>query len=580
MSDSLEEPLLQPSERHRAGLPRWRLIVQAFWSQMRIAVPLTVNMVTIRTIATVNLMFVTTIGGTQQLAATALGNTLSIMFAKLVLMGLCGGLDTQAAQSWCSWAYVEYWTRRWRRAGAHGPMWRTGHAGGAGLWSGKLSLLPIIFQRCLLFLLAHCFAICGFMLLLPTAMRHLCSDPALGEMAGKFVLYAIPSVWLDACDFEYLGAALSLSFASALDLLLTLAYVIGSGRGPTLLGRPSKLALKGWLDLAKLSYPACFMKCAESWAFTLMTLVACLLPDPSVAVAAVGVAFNVYGMLYMVYLALCMAACAQVGNRLGAGDAEGAQAATIAAVMVSPMAWSIAAVILLLPVSQRTIIQLFEAPGVDARELELVLSHLLNITALLVLLDGTQTIMSGVIQGLGAQRRGAAVNGLAFYGCAVPLALFLAFKLKLGPEGLYLGMVAGPLIQTCCYTWILLKTNWEAEARTASARHFGIIHGGSQDALFSKDGYDSEQCVLVAAALLHDPSFPSFEEVDKSSRSGAASGSFQEPACVSLEDGEKERPSGNAPAELMEERKDSATPSGSQSKSVSEQTHADDEITS
>ena len=46
--------------------------------------------------------------------------------------------------------------------------------------------------------------------------------------------------------------------------------------------------------MIRLSYPACFMKCSESWAFTIMTLAASLLPDPEVAVAAVGLAYNVY----------------------------------------------------------------------------------------------------------------------------------------------------------------------------------------------------------------------------------------------------------------------------------------------
>ena len=57
------------------------------------------------------------------------------------------------------------------------------------------------------------------------------------------------------------------------------------------------------------------------------------------------------------------------------------------------------------------------------------------------------------------------INAIAFYCCAVPLALVLAFRFNLGPEGLYLGMVVGPLIQATCYADILYRTDWSREAK-------------------------------------------------------------------------------------------------------------------
>ena len=54
------------------------------------------------------------------------------------------------------------------------------------------------------------------------------------------------------------------------------------------------------------------MKCAESWAFTIMTLTASMLPNPDVAVAAIGLAYNVYGILFITFVAFSMAACVQV----------------------------------------------------------------------------------------------------------------------------------------------------------------------------------------------------------------------------------------------------------------------------
>ena len=84
--------------------------------------------------------------------------------------------------------------------------------------------------------------------------------------------------------------------------------------------------------------------------------------------------------------------------------------------------------------------------------------------ALLIFFDGAQTIASGVVQALGCQHRGAIVNAVAFYCFGVPAGLFLAFRMELGAEGLYLGMVAGPIIQVMAYGSMLWMTNWEHQA--------------------------------------------------------------------------------------------------------------------
>ena len=64
-----------------------------------------------------------------------------------------------------------------------------------------------------------------------------------------------------------------------------------------------------WGEMARLAYPACVMKCIESWTFSGVLLVAGLLPGATVAVAAISVSFNCYGLLYMPFLSFGMAVC-------------------------------------------------------------------------------------------------------------------------------------------------------------------------------------------------------------------------------------------------------------------------------
>jgi MATE family multidrug resistance protein len=54
---------------------------------------------------------------------------------------------------------------------------------------------------------------------------------------------------------------------------------------------------------ARLAYSACFMKVAESWAFGMLVLLSGLLPDPDRSVASTSIAFNCYGITYMIFLA-------------------------------------------------------------------------------------------------------------------------------------------------------------------------------------------------------------------------------------------------------------------------------------
>lgn len=66
----------------------------------------------------------------------------------------------------------------------------------------------------------------------------------------------------------------------------------------------------------QLAYPACFMKCIESWTFSGMLLVAGLLPQATIAVAAISVSFNCYGLLYMPFCSFGMAVCTRCARSL------------------------------------------------------------------------------------------------------------------------------------------------------------------------------------------------------------------------------------------------------------------------
>lgn len=205
-----------------------------------------------------------------------------------------------------------------------------------------------------------------------------------------------------------------------------------------------------------------------------------------------------------------------MGNGLGAGSAALAKLSAKAAAATVPLIWVVLASLLLVPASQRFVIGVFTSetdPG-----LLRTMHHLLNLLSLLLLFDGAQfgelvepglasavgqwtgimhqfgqaagsllatlgwsltplpaaaptagAVLSGMAAGAGKQTRGFAINTFAHWGLALPSAIVLGFHFHWGVEGLYSGVVLGPLAQLCCYLVLILRLNWDKEAAEAHA---------------------------------------------------------------------------------------------------------------
>lgn len=210
------------------------------------------------------------------------------------------------------------------------------------------------------------------------------------------------------------------------------------------------------------------MKCIESWSFSLMNILAGWLPGAAQSVAAIAVAFNLYGILFMGFSAFAMAASTRVGNALGSGSAPRARLAALSAALVAPVIWLAVAAILTTPATQNALLGLFTT-GADELLLQRMRS-LLYLVVLLELFDGAQTIMSGIIAGVGKQRHGSVINVVAYWLLAVPVACALGFWAKLGVVGFYSGMVLGPMVQSGAYLLLILRLHWGREAAAAQQR--------------------------------------------------------------------------------------------------------------
>ncbi|GIL46835.1 hypothetical protein Vafri_3721 [Volvox africanus] len=425
--------------------------------------------------------------GTDNLAAAALGTSIVGMLGRTVLYGLVGGLDTLASQ-------------------AYG--------------AGNITAMGGHFRVATMFLLLHLLPLLALLGALPLVLQREETEHDLGFMAGRYVRLMLPSlifecfnrplnsvlvaqritapqmaiqiialalhistnyVLIHVLGLGYLGGAMATTCTAAYVLLMTSTYVLCSGLGPRVWGGPG-LQVATWTALrsfAHLSYPACIMKCAESWGFSFMTVAAGKLPHPETAVSAASISFNIYGVLFMCFSAFAVTTCTQVGNALGAGSARSARHAALTSLCTAPVIWVGIATLLIEPHTQLLLTQIF-TDGHDA-SLMYHLRRMLVLVAALELFDGSQVVMTGVIQGAGKQRLGVMVNVLAFYVVAIPTALIFAFVLHWGVEGMYSGMLLGPFIQAVAYSAIILKLNWQDEARKVATRSAAIHRNRNQD---------------------------------------------------------------------------------------------------
>ncbi|KXZ52717.1 hypothetical protein GPECTOR_8g111 [Gonium pectorale] len=439
-------------------------------------VPLLLNLTCAYGINVATLSFVGHLGKAE-LAAAALGTSLVGMVGRTVLYGMSGGLDTLASQ-------------------AYG--------------AGNLDAIGAHFRTALLFLYLHAGPLFLALAGLPLLLKREESDADLGNMAASYVRWVLPSLLFECLNrplnsalvaqritspqmtiqvlalplhiatnyvlihvlrLGYLGAALATCCTAACVTAMMLAYVAATGMAGRLWRGGSGLHASTWKALtsfAKLAYPACVMRCAESWGFSIMTLAAGKLPDPGTAVAAASVSFNIYGILYMCFAAFSMTTSTAVGNALGAGSARLARHSALTALCAAPLMWCLIAALLLEPHTQTWLALVFT----DGSDPALMghLRRMLAIVAALELFDGSQVIMTGVIQGAGKQKLGVLVNVVAFYGVAIPAALVLAFWLRWGVEGMYTGMLLGPAIQATSYATIIMRLDWREEARRVAAR--------------------------------------------------------------------------------------------------------------
>ena len=103
----------------------------------------------------------------------------------------------------------------------------------------------------------------------------------------------------------------------------------------------------------------------------------------------------------------------------------------------------------------------------------------LSLSCLPLVINRMRRIETGVARGSGMQDIGAYVNLAAYYLCGIPTAIILAFRLKMGGAGLWIGITGGSFVQSVLLGLIATLTNWQQQVRNMNKMCYDTVgfHG-------------------------------------------------------------------------------------------------------
>ncbi|KAI9526826.1 hypothetical protein NQZ68_035576 [Dissostichus eleginoides] len=369
-------------------------------------------------------------------------------------------------------------------------------------FGGKnLRRVGVILQRGIIILLLFCLPCWGLLINAQAILLCMGQSPEVTRIAQVYItsfLPAVPAMFLQLLQVSYLqnqGIILPQMYAAAMANIANLVtnYILiywldlgvsGSAAANALSqiyicgflfayirwkklhvktwGGWSVESLQHWGSYMKLAVPSTMMKCFEWWLYEFGVFFAGMLGEDQLAAqhAVIMVAF----ITYMFPLGIQAAACARVGNALGAGD-------TARALLTSKISFALAASIAIVEGvvlgSTKTVIGYIFT--YDEKIIGLV-SHLMNAYCFLQFFDGIVCVCTGIFLGTGKQKIPAVANFLGYYCIALPIGITLTFVAKIGIIGFWLGLLICVVLLSTFYTIVIFKLNWKTITEEAVER--------------------------------------------------------------------------------------------------------------
>ncbi|XP_021727331.1 protein DETOXIFICATION 16-like isoform X1 [Chenopodium quinoa] len=422
----------------------------------------------------ISIMFVGHLGELS-LAGSSMATSFATVTGFSLLMGMSSALDTFCGQS--------YGAKQYHMLGIHLQraviILVVASIPLALIWANSKSLLIAVGQdhqiateagHYALFLIPGLFAY-G---ILYSILRFLQTQNIVFPMmlsTGIATLLHLPICWILVfkSGLGNRGAALATGVSYWINAILLALYVkFSSSCSKTWTGFSSE-ALHNLPSFVKLSIPSACMVCLEMWSFELMVLLAGLLPNPTLEASSLSISLNTAAVVWMIPFGLSGAVSTRVSNELGAGKPQAAKLAVSVVLFLAISEGIFIGMILIL------IRNIWGYAYSNEEEVVRYVAVMMPILAISNLLDGIQSVLSGIVRGCGRQKIGAFINLGSYYIVGIPFAVLLAFVLHVGGKGLWLGIICALVVQVVSLFILTIKTDWEQEAKRARERVYEAV---------------------------------------------------------------------------------------------------------
>lgn len=369
--------------------------------------------------------------------------------------------------------------------------------------AGNFRMVGLYFQKCVLMILL-CFAPIGFFWIVSSRLLiYVIPDRNLAVLAGEYlglVVWGAPGyilfecgkrfvqaqgifhastmvlliaspvnvflnyflVWNETINLGYHGAAIAVACTDWLMAILLFLYVFFIDGRECWFGF-SKEAFKDWAEMFHLAIPGVIMVEAEFLAFELLTFAASYFGTTELA--AQSVLSTIGSLVYQIPFALSIATSTRIANFIGAGLPDSAKLTGVVALGTS---YSVALFNGLILFTFRYKVGALFSNDEDVVRL---VGNVFPLGAFMQLFDASGSVGGGILRGQGRQFIGGYLSLFFYYVVALPLGLFLAFKLDLKLYGVWTGLVVGISGISLGQQYFVLKSNWEKIVQEASSRN-------------------------------------------------------------------------------------------------------------
>ena len=187
--------------------------------------------------------------------------------------------------------------------------------------------------------------------------------------------------------------------------------------------------------MLKLSLPISLQSLLEVTAFSFSAILVGWMGKYELA--AHQVAHSLSSLSYMLATGIGAAATIRVSHQYGSGNYKGMYMAGKASIHMSVFLMSICAMIFLLFKNQLPWLYTNDAGVIP------IASKLIIVLAFFQIFDATQLASMSSLRGLKDINRPLLYSAISYYGICLPCACLFGFVLKLGPVGVWIGLLLG-----------------------------------------------------------------------------------------------------------------------------------------